>query len=70
VDKAYETERKKVIPYKAQWVIAYAIRMSQPTVESPDCTLNRRLVDSVFRGHIRPAPPTTVYKQAGLPMLS
>jgi epoxyqueuosine reductase len=32
VDKAYETEKKKVIPYKAQWVIVYTIRMSQPTM--------------------------------------
>ncbi|MGB2856378.1 MAG: reductive dehalogenase, partial [Dehalococcoidia bacterium] len=32
VDKAYETKKKKVIPYKAQWVIVYTIRMSQPTV--------------------------------------
>jgi epoxyqueuosine reductase len=28
VDRAYETERKKVIPYKVKWVIVYAIRMS------------------------------------------
>ena len=32
VDKAYETEKKKVIPYKAQWVIVYTVRMSQPTM--------------------------------------
>jgi epoxyqueuosine reductase len=32
VDKAYETKKKKVIPYKAQWVIVYTVRMSQPTM--------------------------------------
>ena len=32
VDKAYETEKKKVIPYQAQWVIVYTVRMSQPTM--------------------------------------
>jgi len=32
VDKAYETKRKKVIPHKAQWVIVYTVRMSQPTM--------------------------------------
>jgi len=28
VDKAYETDKKKVIPYKAKWMIVYTIRMS------------------------------------------
>ncbi len=28
VDKAYETEKKKVIPYRAKWVIVYTVRMS------------------------------------------
>ena len=32
VDKAYETKKKKVIPYKAQWVIVYTVRMSPPTM--------------------------------------
>jgi epoxyqueuosine reductase len=32
VDKAYETKKKKVIPYKAQWVIVFTIRMSPPTI--------------------------------------
>jgi epoxyqueuosine reductase len=32
VDKAYENKKKKVIPYKAQWVIVYTVRMSQPTM--------------------------------------
>jgi hypothetical protein len=40
VDKAYETEGKKVIPYKAQWVIAYTIRMSQPTVAGAPTALS------------------------------
>jgi epoxyqueuosine reductase len=32
VDKAYENKKKKVIPYKAQWVIIYTVRMSQPSM--------------------------------------
>lgn len=32
VDKAYETKKKKVLPYKAQWVIVYTIRMSLPSL--------------------------------------
>jgi epoxyqueuosine reductase len=32
IDKAYETKKKKVIPYQAQWVIVYTVRMSQPTM--------------------------------------
>jgi epoxyqueuosine reductase len=32
VDKAYENKKKKVIPYKAQWVIVFTVRMSQPTM--------------------------------------
>jgi epoxyqueuosine reductase len=32
VDKAYENKKKKVIPYKAQWVIVYTVRMSRPTM--------------------------------------
>ncbi|MFP3897949.1 MAG: reductive dehalogenase [Dehalococcoidia bacterium] len=32
VDKAYETAKKKVIPYRAQWVIVYTVRMSQSTM--------------------------------------
>jgi epoxyqueuosine reductase len=32
VDKAYENKKKKVIPYKAKWVIVYTIRMSQPSM--------------------------------------
>ena len=40
VDKAYETKKKKVIPYKAQWVIVYTIRMSQPTVARAPAALS------------------------------
>ena len=32
VDKAYETKKKKVIPYQAKWVIVYTIRMSPPSL--------------------------------------
>jgi epoxyqueuosine reductase len=39
VDKAYETKKKKVIPYKAQWVIVYTIRMSPPTIATAPAAL-------------------------------
>ncbi len=39
VDKAYENKKKKVIPYKAQWVIVYTVRMSQPSMSLAPSTL-------------------------------
>ncbi len=39
VDKAYETEKKKVIPYKAKWVIVYTIRMSAASLATAPTAL-------------------------------
>ena len=39
VDKAYETKKKKVIPYQAKWVIVYTVRMSQPSMALAPSTL-------------------------------
>ena len=40
VDKAYEDKKKKVIPYKAQWVIVYTIRMSPPALATAPTALS------------------------------
>jgi len=40
VDKAYETKKKKVIPYKAQWVIVFTIRMSPLTIATAPTALS------------------------------
>jgi len=39
VDKAYENKKKKVIPYKAKWVIVYTIRMSPPSLATAPTAL-------------------------------
>jgi epoxyqueuosine reductase len=39
VDKAYETKEKKVIPYKASWVIVYTIRMSPASLATAPAAL-------------------------------
>ncbi|MBT3337650.1 MAG: reductive dehalogenase [Anaerolineae bacterium] len=33
VDEAYETSQKRVIPYKAKWVIVYTVQMSSETLK-------------------------------------
>ncbi|HEY55662.1 MAG TPA: reductive dehalogenase [Dehalococcoidia bacterium] len=40
VDKAYQTKKKKVIPYKARWVIVYTIRMSLPSLATAPTALS------------------------------
>ena len=36
VDEAYETEKKRVIPEKARWVIVFSVRMSEETLKVRD----------------------------------
>jgi reductive dehalogenase len=50
VDEAYETEKKRVIPEKARWVIIFSVLMSEETLKVRDGDLSTS-VSSATHGH-------------------